>query len=146
VKRRQLLKLLGLVPLVLLFSCKDKQPSTPTIVKGKIIDENGNPLEGAGLRLSGVKLKGFSGFDTFSITAESDKDGMYELSQVAPQNTDQISILPRTTDKVPLDMGFGGYHHYIFIGGKYVELGAPYDIPLSDWGKTITLNYQFIKK
>lgn len=147
-KRRQLLKLLGLTPPTLLIaaSCKEKLPSTPTIVTGKIIDENGLPLEGAGLRLSGTDVKGFAGAETFSITAESDKDGNYKLSQLIPKDTDRIGILSMSTDKVPKDQGFGGYHPYIFLNGKYIELGAPYDIPRSDWGKTITLNYQFIKQ
>lgn len=76
-------------------SCLDTLPSTPTIVKGKIVDENGDPLEGAGLRLTGVNLKGFSGYDTFSITTESDRNGMYELSHIVPKNTEQISIASR---------------------------------------------------
>ncbi|WP_215238957.1 carboxypeptidase-like regulatory domain-containing protein [Dyadobacter helix] len=145
--RRQMLRLLGLVPPALLgISCKDKLPTTPTIVRGKIIDENGDPLEGAGLRLSGVNLKGFSGYDTFSITTESDKNGMYELSQVAPQDTEQIDILPRTTDKVPLNIGIGDYVSYFLVEGNYEKITSPHFIPRSDWGKTITLNYQFRKR
>ena len=79
-KRRQMLCILCIAPAATLISCKDNLPSTSTIVRGKIIDENGNPLEGAGLRLSGANLKGFSGYDTFNITIESDKNGMYKLS------------------------------------------------------------------
>ena len=145
--RRKLLQILGLIPPTLLAaSCEIKLPSTPTIVTGKIIDENGLPLEGAGLRLSGSQLKGFSGRDTFSIYMESGKEGMYRLSQLVPKETNAISILPYSTNKVPLDQGFGGYHHYIFLNEVYVELGAPYDIPRSAWGKTTTLNYQFVKQ
>lgn len=146
-KRRKLLQILGLIPPALLAaSCKEKLPSTPTIVTGRIIDENGLPLEGAGLRLTGRKLEGYSGVQTFSITIESDKYGMYQLPKLVPKDTDQMSILPYSTNKVPLDQGFGGFHHYIFLNGKYSELGAPYSIPRSEWGKTITLNYQFIKE
>lgn len=147
-KRRQLLQMLGLIPPTLLAaSCKEKLPTSPTIVTGKIIDENGAPLEGAGLRLSGFNVKGYTGgYNTFSITIESDKNGLYKLSQLVPENTNQMSILPYSTNKIPLDQGFGGYHDYIFLNNKYSGLGAPYEIPRSDWGKTIILNYQFIKQ
>jgi hypothetical protein len=145
--RRQILRILGLTAPAALIGCKDLLPSTPTIIRGKIIDGKGDPLEGAGLRFSGAHNKGFSGgYDTFSITAESDPNGMYELIQIAPQDTKGMSILPRTTDKVPLDEGFGGYVHYIFLDGRYIALGAPYNIPRANWGKTTNLNYQFLKR
>ncbi len=143
-KRRQLLKLLGLAPPLLLAGCKFKLPSTPTIVKGKIIDENGNHLEGAGLRLSGLELKGFSGTVTFSITIESDKNGLYELSQIAPAKTEQISILSRTTELILV--GNQGYRPYYLIDGKIVPEESPYNILRSSWGKTTIINYQFIKQ
>ncbi|PWJ59666.1 hypothetical protein CLV98_102500 [Dyadobacter jejuensis] len=145
-KRRQLLKLLGLASPTLLIaaSCKEKLPTSPTIVTGKIIDENGLPLEGAGLGLSGINWEGFNPIPTFTMTTESDKEGNYKFSQVVPKDTEVVNILPRSTDKVPI--GNQGYAHYIILNGSYKQLGAPYDIPRSQWGKTITLNYQFIKQ
>ncbi len=145
-KRRKLLQILGLIPPALLAaSCKEKLPSTPTIVTGKIIDENGLPLEGAGLRLTGRNIKGITaGYATFSIYVESDKEGMYRLSQLVPKETNEISILPYSTTKVPI--GNQGYAHYIFLNGHYTQLGAPYDIARSDWGETTYLNYQFVKQ
>ncbi|PWJ59668.1 hypothetical protein CLV98_102502 [Dyadobacter jejuensis] len=145
-KRRQLLKLLGLASPTLLIaaSCKEKLPTSPTIVTGKIIDENGLPLEGAGLRLSGTDVKGFAGAETFSITTESDKDGNYKLSQIIPKNTDRISILSRPTDKVPT--GNQGYAPHISRNNSFVLETAPRDIARENWGKTTTLNYQFIKQ
>ncbi len=145
-KRRQLLKLLGFAPPLWLAACKDKLPSTPTIVKGKIIDENGNPLEGAGLRLTGREIKGFSGTVTFSITIESDKDGLFKLTQIAPDRTEEISILPMSTDRITLDQGFGGFVSYILINGNYEKIASPQYIPRSSWGKTTIINYQFIPR
>ncbi|WP_149240747.1 hypothetical protein [Dyadobacter sp. 32] len=146
-KRRKLLQILGLIPPALLAaSCKEKLPSTPTIVTGKIIDENGLPLEGAGLRLSGTDVKGFAGAETFSITAESDKDGNYKLSQLIPKDTDRIGILPRSTDKVPLNIGIGDFVSYQLKNSSYDKVTAPHDIPSSEWGKTVTLHYQFKKR
>ncbi len=143
-ERRPFLKILSLAPIAVLVSCKDSLPSTPTIVTGRIIDENGDPLEGAGLRLSGSNLKGFSGYDTFSITAESDRNGMYQLSQVAPEDTKQISIASRSTSQIKIDNQH--YRVYVFTDGQYHLETSPYDIPRSAWGKTTTINYQFIKQ
>ncbi len=143
-KRRQLLKLLRLAPPLWLAACKDKLPSTPTIVKGKIIDEKGNPLEGAGLRLSGSELKGFSGTDTFSITIESDKNGQFELYQLVPARTEQISIASRSTSKIIINNQ--NYEVYIYNKGNYHLEVSPYFIDRSSWGKTTILSYQFIKQ
>ena len=144
-KRRQLLKLLGLAPPLWLVACKDKLPSTPTIVTGKIIDQDGNPLEGAGLRLSGTNWKGFTPVPTFpSVTTESDKDGNYKLSQLIPKDTEVVSILSMSTDKVPV--GNQGYVPYISRNNSYVPESAPLDISSENWGKTTILNYQFIKQ
>lgn len=144
-KRRKLLQLLGLIPPALLAaSCEEKLPTSPTIVTGKVIDENGLPLEGAGLRLSGTDVKGFAGTTTFSITAESGKDGTYELSQIIPKNTNHISILSMYTDKVPT--GNQGYTPYVFRNNGFVPEAAPVDIARQNWGKITTLNYRFIKQ
>ena len=146
-KRRKLLQILGLIPSALLaVACKEKLPTTPTIVTGKIIDENGLPLEGAGLRLTGVRDQGYSPVPIFSITVETDKDGIYKLSRLLPKETDQLSILPNPTDRVPVNVGFADYVTYIFLDGHYGQLGAPYFIPRSEWGKTTTLNYQFVPR
>ncbi|PWJ59670.1 hypothetical protein CLV98_102504 [Dyadobacter jejuensis] len=146
-KRRQLLKLLGLASPTLLIaaSCKEKLPTSPTIVTGKIIDEKGLPLEGAGLRLSGTNWKGFTPVPTFlSVTAESDKDGNYKLSQLIPKDTEVVSILSMATDKVPT--GNQGYVPYVSRNNSFVPETAPVDIARENWGKTTTLNYQFIKQ
>ncbi|PWJ59664.1 hypothetical protein CLV98_102498 [Dyadobacter jejuensis] len=145
-KRRQLLQFMAL-PLLLASSCKEKLLAVPMIVTGKVIDENGLPLEGAGLRLSGTNWKGFTPVPTFpSVTAESDKDGNYKLSQLIPNDTEVVSILPMSTDKVKVNAGYNDYITLVLTDGNYVQLGAPYDIPRSQWGKTTTLHYQYKKR
>ena len=145
-KRRQLLKLLGLAPPLWLAACKDTLPSTPTIVKGKIIDENGLPLEGAGLGLSGINWEGFNPFPTFTIVTESDKEGNYKFSQLIPKDTEVVNILPRSTDKIPLNIGVGDFVSYQLKNNIYDKVTAPHDIPRSEWGKTTIINYQFKKR
>ena len=96
--------------------------------------------------MSGINWKGFTPVPTFvGVSATSDKDGIYKLSQIVPKDTNELSTIPISTTKVPLEVGFGGYQHNIFLNGHYTRLGAPYDVPRSEWGETITLNYQFIK-
>ncbi len=145
-KRRKLLKLLGLTPAGLLIasSCKEKLPSTPTIVTGKIIDENGLPLEGAGLRLTGRNIEGITGgYATFSIYMESDKEGRYKLTQLLPKDTDEVTIASMSTSKIIVDNQ--NYEVYILEGTIYYLETSPYNIPRTSWGKATTLNYQFIK-
>ncbi len=146
-KRRQLLQILGLIPPALLAaSCKEKLPSTPTIVTGKVIDENGLPLAEAGLDLAGIKWDFVTPTTTKGVTKESDKDGFYELSLIVPEGTDELSLAPYSTKKVPLNIGVGDFVAYLYIDQVSTKMTAPYTIPRSDWGKTTTLNFQFKRR
>ena len=140
-KRRQLLKFMAL-PLLLASSCKEEPPDVPTIVTGQVIDENGLPLEGAGLSFGGEDNRGFSGITTFGLTTETDKNGTFRFSYIIPKNTDDVSILPRSTQKVKYDVD---YEAYIFLNGNYTQVTSPHFIPRSDWGKSTIINYQFRK-
>ena len=139
-KRRQLLQFMAL-PLFLAGACKEELPHVPTIVTGQVIDENGLPLEGAGLRLTGADNRGWSGVPTFSLTTETDKNGTYRFSYVVPKDTDDVSIASRTTSKVIIDNL--NYQVFVLRGGQYQLESNPYFIPRSDWGKTTIINYQF---
>lgn len=56
-KRRQSLRLLGLFP-AWLAACKGKFPSAPTVVTGKVVDEDGLPVKDIKFTLEGNKRKG----------------------------------------------------------------------------------------
>lgn len=140
-ERRQLLQFLAL-PLLFASSCKEKLPAAPTTVTGKVIDENGLPLEGAGFSFGGVDNRGFSGVPTFDLTTETDKDGSCQFSYIVPRDTDEVEILPRSTQKVKYDTD---YEAYIFLKGNYIQVSSPHSILRSDWGKSTVLNYQFRK-
>lgn len=145
-KRRKLLQILGLIPPALLAaSCKEKLPSTPTIVTGTIIDESGKPLEGAGLKMSGIKWDFTTPTPTKVVSIESNTDGFYELSMTVPDGTEELSILPYSTITVPLNLGAGNFVAYLLINGIATKITAQYPIPRSDWGKNATLNFQFIR-
>lgn len=81
--RRKLLRTLGSFPLVLLaVSCERKIFSRATIITGKVIDQDGNPLEGVPFDFYGERKTGFSGVPTFHISAVSDSTGQYQLSKI----------------------------------------------------------------
>lgn len=141
-----MLRLLSLAPpLLLASSCKEKFPSIPTIVTGRVVDENDIPVERVRLQLDGIKRTGVSATTTFSITADTDEDGIYTLSQIVPKETDKVAIL--------MDAGFleepngsYGYIPYIQIDGVYESVAVPHRIPASNYGKTTTINYQLRKQ
>jgi hypothetical protein len=139
-KRRQVLKFIAL-PLLLANSCKEELPEAPTIVTGQVIDENGLPLEGAGLSFYGVDNRGWSGVPTFDLTTETDKNGNYWFSYIVPKDTDDVRILSMTTSKVIIDNL--NYQVFVLREGQYQLESSPYFIPRSDWGKTTIINYQF---
>jgi hypothetical protein len=143
-KRRQMLRLLGLAPPVYLVSCKVKFPSTPTIVVGKMIDENDMPIEGALIRMSGSKRQGLSATGTFSIDTLTGKDGNYTLSYVIPRGTDFVNISPVGSSTI------NDQTHYTYVQkndtGLYVQLGGDPQLFEMDYGKTATINFQYKKR
>ncbi len=60
------------------------------------------------------------------------------------KDTEVVNIASRTTSKIII--GNQNYAVYVFKESNYQVEAAPYDIPRSEWGKTVTLNYQFIKQ
>ena len=137
-KRRQTLRLLALLP-VWLGACKGKFPSAPTVVIGKVVDENGLPAEGIELTLVGNKKKGVSPIPTFNERTETDSDGKYILSHVVSSTTDFVVFDISTSNK---------YIPYLDKDqdGQYEILGASLTIQPEEYGKTNTINIQIRKQ
>lgn len=134
-KRRQTLRLLGSLP-IWLAACKGKFPSAPTVVTGKVVDENGLPAEGIELTLVGNKKKGVSPIPTFDERTKTDSDGKYTLSHVVSSNTDFVVFRIDTgTQYIP----------YIERDGQYEILGSSIIIQQKNYGKTKTINLQVRK-
>lgn len=58
---KKLLQFLCLVlGIIISTSCKDRFTGQPTIVTGKVVDENGNPVGGIGLDLEGINQNGIT--------------------------------------------------------------------------------------
>ncbi len=59
-KRRKFLIALGVVPPLVLEACKkDEFPKTSTIISGYVIDEKGKPIKGFGMQFDG-SMGGFN--------------------------------------------------------------------------------------
>ncbi len=145
-KRQQFLKQLALLPPLawMAVACKKSFPSTPTVVTGKVIDENGLPVEGVEFQFSGIYKKGFIAIGTtFDLTTQSDKDGIYKFSQIVPSNTDGADILPQSNTKFDLEFV---YQILLFLNGKYVIIGNPIPIQRNQYGTTVIINFQIRKK
>ena len=144
-KRRKMLRLLGLAPPVFLVSCRDaKVPSAPTIVIGKVIDENDMPIEGASIRMYGIKQQGLSGTGTFSIDTLTGKDGNYTLSYVVPRGTDFVNVSAEGSSTVTEKT------HFIYAQkngiGSNVIPASDAELRGGDYGKTTTVNFQYKKR
>ena len=144
-KRRKMLRLLGLAPPVFLVSCRDaKVPSAPTIVIGKVIDENDMPIEGASIRMYGIKQQGLSGTGTFSIDTLTGKDGNYTLSYVVPRGTDFVKVSLEGTSTI--NDQTNNYYVQRNGTGLYVKPGNDPELLWGDYGKKTTINFQYKKR
>ena len=144
-KRRKMLRLLGLAPPVFLVSCRDaKVPSAPTIATGKVIDENDMPIEGVLLRMYGLKRQGLSATGTFSIDTLTGKDGNYTLSYVVPRGTDFVNVSLEGTSTI----NYQTHDYYVQRNGTglYVTLGTKPELLWEDYGKKTTINFHYKKR
>lgn len=143
-KRRPFLSLVSIILLLALTSCEKTLTSTPTIVTGRVIDEYNTPVEGVELRFSGYDQKNvLSHSETFYLTALTDKDGIYYLSQVIPNGTDNAAILPLETGKFRFGID---YNIFFYKDGVATLVGGPIEIQSQNYGKTNTFNFQIRKK
>ncbi len=114
-KRRKFLIALGVVPPLVLAACKgDQLPKTATIIKVKVTDDKGNPIENIPLKFYGFRTYGGSVAGggkmeiTFTIEKSSDKQGNIEFSQ----------IVPEVTQNVYFSMGDSFIYYFFKIKGK----------------------------
>ncbi|MCU0470141.1 MAG: Ig-like domain-containing protein [Arcicella sp.] len=146
-KRRKFLIALGVVPPLVLEACSDTtpKPKTPTIVTGKVIDENNMPVEGWEVMFYGLEKIGISGIDTFAEQKFTDSNGVFSFSVIVPSNTDSVDFGPlgfRSNDK--LNRKNSDYLLFIEVAGKF-ELSIKDELPPTI-GQTNTYNYQIKKK
>ena len=147
-KREQFIKSLALsiLPLALLQACKKSLPSTPTVITGKVIDENNMPVEGVKLAFSGAKMKGISPIPTFRIEAETNKAGVYSFSQVVPDGTSLNNFSPVSYKSSFFFSGREEYIIFVSKNGIYQEMRDFIMVQREDYGKTNTFNFQIRKR
>ncbi len=141
-KRRQLIVYGTYFLLGICISCDPKFPSAPTIFTGKVIDENNLPIEGMTLAMTGLRRASVSVIPTFDIETLTDKDGNFKLSYVVPKGTDFIEFLLEDSPTIKEST----HSYYIQRNGKYELLLSYESYERSEFGKTITINVQIIKR
>jgi len=145
-KRRKFLIALGVVPPLVLSACKkDELPKTATVITGKVIDENNMPVEGWELLFYGIERKGISGADTFAEQKFTDSNGVFSFSITIPSDTVNVRFGPlgfRFDDK--LNRKNPDYLIFIEVGGKFEARIKDEASPVI--GKENTYNYQIKKK
>lgn len=139
-KRRKFLIALGVVPPLVFSSCKkDELPKTSTILTGKVVDENDKPVEGFELQFSGYYQKGTSSIPTFDEIGKTNKDGIYSISYVVSGGL--TTFLPGLNTKFNL---IADYDLYVWKENKYEFVGN--SVGPIVYGQTNTFNFQLIKK
>lgn len=149
-KRRQLLKLLILTPLATLFeACESIGPRKNTTVTGRVIDQDGNPLEGARFYIYGEKKSsiGSSGAVTFRAECTSDVGGYYQMSEYIPKSTSKVWFFLKSNEKIRLpESADPNYSVYLENDKVFEEYNSGVlVIPRSDWGKTVVFNFKYEK-
>ncbi len=128
---------------ILVFSCKkDKFPSTPTIITGKVVDQNNIPIEGYEFQFGGTDKTGFiNGNSTFDLYNSTNEQGVYLFSIIVPSSTDLVEFQPigKKMDNELSNTLFSDI--YLVKDGKNMDSGAAGPI---NYGTTNTFNYQVI--
>ncbi len=145
-KRQAFIKALGILPVALLQACKKSFPDTPTIVTGKVIDENNMPVEGVVLEFAGTKPKGLSAISTFRIQVATNKEGIYSLSQVIPNDTSFSEFSPFSYKNSFFFSIQEKYMVLFFKNGTYKEMTDRLPIQREEYGGTVTFNFQIRKR
>jgi hypothetical protein len=137
-KNRRLLLLLTFLPF-LFYSCKKKIPEIPTIITGKIVDENDKPIEGVLFYFGGGYRSGTNHLNSFSQQIKSDKNGIYAFTQIIPTKTQFVDFLSEYTTHPP-----AGYTFNLEIDNLILPIKEPISKkpPLLISGKSISIVYE----
>jgi hypothetical protein len=108
---------------VFVTSCEKKLPSTVTIVKVNLVDENNVPLDGYLFKVYGTYNKGLSPIATFREIQKTNKDGLcnFEIQVIKPTKDAFISPTESFLDKryfIKLTTG-----EFVSIGGGPIPVG-----------------------
>lgn len=138
-KRRKFLGVLGILPPIL-FSCgKDEFPDRPTIITGKVIDENDMPVVGLKFQFGADYAKSlFYRISIFNVIGETNKDGVYTISHMVDYG--ETIFKPFSDTNYDLN---SVYNIYVWKNNKYEQVGNPVG-PIIN-GETNTFNFQLRK-
>ena len=136
-KRRKFLIALGVVPPLVLSACsKDEFPKTPTIISGFVIDENEKPIKDFGIQFLG-STGGFNSKVIFDQNALTDEKGYYYIEQIVPEGT--VSFTFKATAN--FDYNPVLYDYLCLVGGSYYKNYCPWNI-----GEKNDINFKIVKR
>lgn len=151
-KRRKILTLLGLAPILpLLLGCHDPVPRGNTTVIVNVIDQDGNPLPGVSFNIICEDHHAFGGsIGTFTLTTETDNLGQYKFSQHVPKKTNWFYFMFVGNEKIKPTPNYhleqATHQSYLEENGVYEILDHnDFEIPRGQWGDTMTFNFKFEK-
>ena len=134
-KRRKFLIALGVVPPLVLSACsKDEFPKTPTITSGFVKDEKEKPIKDFGIQFSG-NTGGFNPKFTFDQNALTDEKGYYYLEQIVPEGTVSFTFQATANSKYNPVL----YDYLCLVGGVYRK-NCPWNI-----GEKNDINFKIVK-
>lgn len=141
--RRKMICLLGSSPVLLLLSCDKGFPDSPTIITGKVIDQDGEPIAGVAVGFIGKERASVSMVPTFEAMTNTQADGSYRIEQVVPDSTDSSNIGIRRFPQVDIDTF--GYIFFISVDGGTERELTLYTVNEEKYGTAITVNF-IVKK
>jgi hypothetical protein len=139
-----------LLAIVILESCESHFPAGQLVVKGKVVDETGNPVSGVGLYLSGINQKGITQLiPTFEANTITDKDGLFKMSKVVPRGTNWVEIRVISyeflIDGIGVDTSIINRYIPYSVNGELIREGS-HKIGSPRHGDTVDLNFVLKKK
>lgn len=143
-KRASIFSLYLLSFSLILISCEQKLPNVTTIVTGKVVDEQGKPVEGVVFQLNGLKKKGISPIPTFDAYSTTDSTGRFEIAHLITKETEQVYLDPASSTLYDLQRDY--IFFYVLDDGSTSRVTASLRIPSDRYGKTTTVNYLMRKR
>lgn len=144
-KRRKFISVFALLPPLLQACEKDAPPASkvPTVVTGKVIDEDNMPVKDFTFSFLGKIIKTFErDVDTFALIGKTDENGICKFSKILPYGTNYIQFIPGGFEFDPKKTAL--YVLYVETKGKYELYTGQSSTPLFD--TDIIFNFQLKKR
>ncbi|SOE21342.1 hypothetical protein SAMN06298216_1814 [Spirosomataceae bacterium TFI 002] len=145
------MRYLLLLSIIGLFACERDLPKKPTIINGKVLDENENPIPFVFVYFYGTGSKGLQGADiTFYQQMVTLEDGSFLFSKITPKETVEYNFAAlgeldqKRTPQIP-----EGFKYIYYFNDKIVsdfKIGGFLSIDENLLKDTLTVKIKLTKK